>query len=69
MTCRCRQCLRESGEKAMGWPQELGTAPLAADANFIVCAICGNKRCPHANDHRHPCTGSNEPGQKGSAYE
>lgn len=36
---------------------------------FVVCATCGNKRCPKANDHAHECTGSNEPGQKGSAYE
>ena len=36
---------------------------------FIVCAICGNKRCPHATDHRNACTGSNEPGQKGSSWE
>lgn len=35
---------------------------------FIVCPECGNKRCPHANDHRNTCTGSNEPGQEGSAY-
>ena len=35
---------------------------------FIVCPDCGNKRCPHANDHRNACTGSNEPGQEGSAY-
>jgi len=34
-----------------------------------VCSICGNKRCPHATDHELDCTGSNEPGQKGSAYE
>lgn len=40
----------------------------AEDMRFVVCAICGNKRCPHANDHRHACTGSNEPGQPGSAY-
>lgn len=39
------------------------------DMRFIVCPTCGNKRCPKANDHRHECTGSNEPGQKGSAYE
>jgi hypothetical protein len=36
---------------------------------MILCPICGNKRCPKANDHRNECTGSNEPGQKGSAYE
>ncbi len=38
------------------------------DARFVVCPDCGNKRCPHANDHRNTCTGSNEPGQEGSAY-
>lgn len=38
------------------------------DSRFVVCSECGNKRCPHANDHRHACTGSNEPGQEGSAY-
>ena len=32
------------------------------------CPTCGNKRCPKANDHRNTCTGSNEPGQPGSAY-
>ncbi|WP_254909308.1 dATP/dGTP pyrophosphohydrolase domain-containing protein, partial [Salmonella enterica] len=38
------------------------------DMRFVVCPECGNKRCPHANDHRNDCTGSNEPGQVGSAY-
>ena len=35
---------------------------------MILCAICGNKRCPHATDHRNACTNSNEPGQPGSSY-
>ncbi|EQC3016964.1 hypothetical protein ACY3W2_003051 [Citrobacter freundii] len=39
-----------------------------SDMRFVVCPDCGNKRCPHANDHRNACTGSNEPGQQGSAY-
>lgn len=39
-----------------------------ADSRFVVCPDCGNKRCPHANDHRNACTGSNEPGKEGSAY-
>lgn len=39
-----------------------------SDSRFVVCHECGNKRCPHANDHRNACTGSNEPGQEGSAY-
>lgn len=38
------------------------------DSRFVVCPECGNKRCPHANDHRNACTGSNAPGQEGSAY-
>lgn len=39
-----------------------------SDMRFVVCPECGNKRCPHANDHNNACTGSNEPGQVGSAY-
>lgn len=35
---------------------------------MVLCPVCGNKRCPHANDHDNECTGSNEPGQPGSAY-
>ena len=38
------------------------------DMRFVVCPDCWNKRCPRANDHRNACTGSNEPGQEGSAY-
>lgn len=35
---------------------------------FIVCPECGNKRCPRATWHLHGCSGSNDPGQHGSAY-
>lgn len=35
---------------------------------MILCEHCGNKRCPHATFHGNDCTGSNEPGQEGSAY-
>ncbi|MDN4237944.1 hypothetical protein OA819_04400 [Citrobacter freundii] len=38
------------------------------DMRFVVCPDCGNKRCPRANNHRNACTGSNAPGQDGSAY-
>jgi hypothetical protein len=38
------------------------------DMRMVLCPTCGNKRCPKANDHRNGCTGSNEPGQAGSAY-
>jgi hypothetical protein len=58
--CGCRRCLDESKAEINGIP--------ATSAMMILCAICGNKRCPHANDHRNVCTYSNEPGQPGSAY-
>lgn len=41
--------------------------PITA-TRMILCAICGNKRCPHASDHTLECTGSNDPGQPGSVY-
>jgi hypothetical protein len=37
-------------------------------SRMMLCSACGNKRCPHANDHDNACTGSNEPGQPGSRY-
>lgn len=33
------------------------------DNRMVLCPTCGNKRCPHANDHRNACTNSNKPGQ------
>ena len=51
--CPCASCVAEAGVSAW-W--------------MIVCDECGNKRCPHGTDHRHECTGSNEPGQVGSGY-
>jgi hypothetical protein len=36
--------------------------------HMFVCPDCGNKRCPKATSHDLPCTGSNKPGQIGSAY-
>jgi len=41
---------------------------LLAGSVMHLCEHCGNKRCPHATNHHHRCTGSNEPGQLGSAY-
>ena len=63
--CQCRQCLRDRNEGT-----ELGAGLFipAEMQRMILCPMCGNKRCPHATDHRHVCTGSNEPGQPGSAY-
>lgn len=53
-TCGCHACLHIAGTTTV--------------AGMVLCPACGCKRCPHANDHRHACTGSNEPGQPGSAY-
>jgi hypothetical protein len=36
---------------------------------MYLCVKCGNKRCPHATNHKLECTGSNESGQAGSIYE
>ena len=57
MTCQCRQCWRDRPH---------GVADFVG---MIVCDKCGNKRCPHATDHRYECTNSNSPGQVGSVYE
>jgi hypothetical protein len=58
--CGCIRCLRERDDRTMGLPTEY--------ARMIVCRVCGNKRCPHAADHRFVCTGSNEPGQIGEPW-
>lgn len=63
--CQCRQCLRDRNE---GTEIAAGVFISAEVQRMVLCPTCGNKRCPHATDHRHVCTGSNEPGQAGSAY-
>lgn len=32
---------------------------------MYMCSICGNKRCPKAENHKFKCTNSNAVGQKG----
>lgn len=59
--CECERCLEQrAAQDERGWP--------ATMIRMIVCQSCGNKRCPHATDHRNRCTGSNAPGQPGSSY-
>ena len=63
---RDRQTAQPQAEPACGCHT---CAPITLDnMRMILCAKCGNKRCPHANDHRNACTNSNDPGQQGSAY-
>lgn len=56
---RCHTCLDDVRNE---WG-----IPITA-TRMVLCKTCGNKRCPHATDHRHVCTNSNEPGQYGSIY-
>ncbi len=76
-------CTCPSGNGSLRWPCPVhpGNSPanpdcwcrtcrpvVLNDMRFVVCPDCGNKRCLRANDHRNACTGSNDPGQEGSAY-
>ena len=53
--CKCRRC----------WTERSASMTLLDQLSrvMILCPTCGNKRCPHATDHRLTCTNSNEPGQ------
>lgn len=64
--CECHRCIKE---KKLTGGEMFGTSLPLSSCKMILCPTCGNKRCPHASDHRLACTGSNEPGQKGSVYE
>ena len=45
-SCHCRRCAREH-YASRGKP---------FIATFMsICPLCGDKRCPHADDHRKPC--------------
>lgn len=67
--CGCRKCHSERVRAEIAADPQRERHIFMASQRFIVCETCGNKRCPHATDHNLACTGSNEPGQKGSAYE
>lgn len=57
--CNCHKCREERAEASgdsIGWHME---HPL-----IVTCPECGNKRCPKATNHRHACTGSNDPGRR-----
>lgn len=56
---RCHRCLDARMPDGQFYSLHFG---------MLTCAMCGNKRCPKASDHRLDCTGSNEPGQVGSVY-
>jgi hypothetical protein len=66
MICRCRMCRERIDAEREQKGEDIFSAVLSH--GMIVCATCGNKRCPHATSHNHSCTNSNEPGQVGSVY-
>ncbi len=57
--CPCRDCQMA----------RLGPSVYPTRREMILCPRCGNKRCPHATNHNHACTDSNDPGQEGSEYQ
>lgn len=62
--CQCLRCATERGDGTM-----IGDVFIPAEmSRMFLCAICGNKRCPHSDDHRNACTNSNDSGQVGSRY-
>lgn len=69
MDCSCHRCVSEHVKAVPPVPSEMLFGVIDPRLNrMFLCAICGNKRCPHAADHHNACTGSNEPGQPGSLY-
>jgi hypothetical protein len=52
-SCTCNACVNPPGTLFRRMP---------------LCPTCGNKRCPRGTEHLQPCSGSNEPGQRGSLY-
>ena len=70
--CECHRCTRERYERGEYKRRENESNAeyffRLPPTKMILCPECGDKRCPHASDHRLACTGSNEPGQASSIY-
>ena len=67
--CNCYRCAEELCQREPPKPEETFGGHDMRLGRMFLCETCGNKRCPHAADHRLTCSGSNKPGQKGSLYE
>lgn len=61
-SCYCFVCTEEYQDKRIAAEGLTGEVMMITSRMFL-CETCGNKRCPHAYDHRNLCTHSNEPGQ------
>lgn len=65
----CGGCIACDGRDRAAFERLTGKqSALHVPMGMIVCPACGNKRCPKASSHDNDCSGSNEPGQKGSVY-
>lgn len=58
--CSCYDCMKIKVTPDSNW--------MMVARYLISCPGCGQKNCPKATNHDNACTGSNEPGQKGSRY-
>jgi hypothetical protein len=76
--CHCISCNRIRQYEREAWgPDREGMISANIDTEDFfnhrtfrfACERCGCKRCPHHSYNRLRCTGSNEPGQRGSIYE
>lgn len=41
--------------------------PHSVEMRMILCEVCGDKRCPHAEDHRNACTAQHPDNKDGGA--
>lgn len=60
-SCGCITCLDAK-------PRPAGQLGANSRQRMVLCPTCGNKRCPKSKWHGFSCSGSNNPGQHGSAY-
>lgn len=63
--CGCLRCTRENDGADV---EIVGVLVPVEMTRMFLCETCGNKRCPHSDDHRNACTNSNASGQPGSRY-
>lgn len=66
--CGCTRCVDERAAALPDIPSITRIRGSGFPGWRYACEICGNKRCPHHTNHQFGCTGSNEPGQVGSAF-
>jgi hypothetical protein len=75
MECTCIKCHKERTKEFLkSWFIDPSNELLAIlHPNYpsyqYACHKCGNKRCPHHQDHKFKCTNSNKPDQMGVLIE